>query len=103
MKTTIQFVRVLVAFFCLSLVGPTAQAVNPPPDGGYPGGNTAEGQAALFGLTSGGYNTAVGFLSLRTDTIGSFNTALGGVCGWKRQARDEDLLVAVQEGYQADG
>ncbi len=23
---------------------PTAQAVSPPPDGGYPGGNTAEGQ-----------------------------------------------------------
>ena len=38
----------------------TAHAVNPPPDGGYPGGNTAEGQNALFSLTGGNYNTADG-------------------------------------------
>src|SRR6266542_3337042 len=56
---------------------PNAFGVSPPPGGGYPGGNTAEGQAALFGLTSGTYNTAVGFLSLRTSTEGSFNTAVG--------------------------
>ncbi len=53
------------------------QALNPPPDGGYSGGNTAEGQNALFSLTSGGYNAAVGWLSLRSDTTGSFNTAIG--------------------------
>jgi len=54
-----------------------ARAVVPPPDGGYPGGNTAEGQNALFSLTTGGFNTAVGFFSLRSEAIGSFNTALG--------------------------
>ena len=54
-----------------------AHAVIPPPDGGYPGGNTAEGQNALLSLTTGGFNTAVGWLSLRTNTEGSFNTALG--------------------------
>jgi uncharacterized coiled-coil protein SlyX len=53
------------------------QAVVPPPDGGYPGGNTAEGASALFSLTTGSYNTAVGFFSLRSNTIGSFNTATG--------------------------
>ncbi len=53
------------------------QAVNPPPDGGYTGGNTAEGQNALFSLTNGGFNTAVGFLSLRTNATGQLNTALG--------------------------
>jgi len=53
------------------------QAVSPPPDGGYAGGNTAEGQAALFSLTSGTFNTAAGFLSLRALTEGNFNTALG--------------------------
>jgi len=37
-----------------------AQAVSPPPDGGYPGGNTAEGQGALLSLTDGAFNTAVG-------------------------------------------
>ena len=49
----------------------------PPPDGGYPGGNTAEGQHALFALTTGGFNTAVGYLSLASDTTASSNTALG--------------------------
>jgi hypothetical protein len=54
-----------------------AQAVSPPPDGGYARGNTAEGQNALLSLTTGGFNTAVGFLSLRSDTTGQFNTAIG--------------------------
>jgi hypothetical protein len=53
------------------------QAVSPPPDGGYAGGNTAEGQAALLSLTSGTFNTAAGFFSLRALTEGKFNTALG--------------------------
>ena len=54
-----------------------AQAVVPAPDGGYPGGNTAEGQNALFSLTTGGFNTAVGFLSLRGNATGQLNTAIG--------------------------
>jgi hypothetical protein len=56
---------------------PTSQAITPPPDGGYPGGNTAEGQNALLNLSSGSYNTAVGFFSLTRDSIGGFNTAIG--------------------------
>jgi len=56
---------------------PLVQAVVPAPDGDYPGGNTAEGQAALFTLTSGTFNTAVGFLSLRSTTEARFNTAIG--------------------------
>ena len=82
MKSAIQLKTVIPSFLvgltllCLA-TGPKAQAVSPPPDGGYVGGNTAEGQTALFSLTSGGYNTAVGFLSLRSNTIGSFNTAVG--------------------------
>jgi Chaperone of endosialidase len=74
-RTTPMFlVSVLLACFGLS---PQMQAVSPPPDGGYPGGNTAEGQAALLSLTTGGFNTAVGYLSLRSDTEGIFNTAVG--------------------------
>ena len=49
----------------------------PPPDGGYSGGNTAEGDAALAGLTTGSYNTAVGIYSLLSLTDGSFCTGLG--------------------------
>lgn len=58
---------------------PGAQAVSPPPDGGYPGGNTAEGDNALFNLSAqdGGFNTAVGWYALFSNVTGSFNTALG--------------------------
>jgi hypothetical protein len=54
-----------------------AQAVNPPPDGGYGGNNTAEGTDALFSLTTGVWNVAVGFQALHSDTIGNQNTAVG--------------------------
>src|SRR5436190_2043806 len=64
------------ALACFAVVQ-NVRGVSPAPDGGYPGGNTAEGQNALFSLSSGGYNTAVGFLSLRNDTTGDFNTANG--------------------------
>jgi hypothetical protein len=74
-KLTSPFIlALLLAYF--GLVART-QAVVPAPDGGYPGGNTAEGQAALLSLTAGGFNTAVGFLSLRSNTTNSFNTAIG--------------------------
>ena len=66
-----------LGFLCLSAANLKVRAVIPPPDGGYPGGNTAEGQNALLSLSSGGYNTAVGFVSLRTNTTSSFNTAIG--------------------------
>ena len=63
----------LACFGCLL----RAEAVTPAPDGGYPGGNTAEGQNALFSLTTGGYNTANGWVSLHAVSSGSFNTAIG--------------------------
>jgi len=68
------FTIILLASFGLLL---RAQAVVPPPDGGYPGRNTAEGTDALFGLTSGTNNTAVGWFSLKTLTTGQYNTAVG--------------------------
>ena len=64
------------ALLCFGLL-PRTQAVVPPPDGGYPGFNTAEGQKALFSLTTGTGNVAVGWGSLYSDTEGSFNTAIG--------------------------
>ena len=52
--------------------------MNPPPDGGYPGGNTAEGQNALLSLQpSGIYNTAIGIFSLQSLTFGDFCTGVG--------------------------
>jgi hypothetical protein len=56
---------------------PTAHAVTPAPDGGYPGNNTAEGAAALASRTTGVNNTGLGTVSLYHDTSGSYNTASG--------------------------
>jgi hypothetical protein len=54
-----------------------AQLPSPPPDGGYPNQNTAEGDNALFNLTTGFDNTAVGFNALFSNTTGFDNTATG--------------------------
>ena len=76
MKTAMPQFVIAVLIVCLASVQ-NAQAVSPPPDGGYPSGNTAAGDNALLSLTTGVQNTAVGFLSLKTDTNGSYNTAIG--------------------------
>jgi hypothetical protein len=76
MKTPIRLFGIFFALLCLAVL-PNGHAVNPPPDGGYPGFNTAEGQNALFSLTTGVGNTAVGWYSLFSNTDGSFNTAVG--------------------------
>jgi Chaperone of endosialidase len=79
MKTQSLHTPQLVAVFisgCFTLC-PMAHAVNPPPDGAYPNFNTAEGQNALFSLTTGSANTAVGWFSLWGNADGSFNTGVG--------------------------
>ena len=93
MKTIIKSVLCLM-FFCFVLVAPKVQAVVPPPDGGYPGGNTAEGQNALFSLTSGGFNTAVGWVSLRSDKTGSFNTAVGAATLFRNLGEENTAIGA---------
>jgi len=77
MKIKIPSILIVLMLACAATAGPNLHAVVPPPDGGYPGGNTAEGQNALLSLTTGGFNTGLGFLSLRSNTTGSFNTAVG--------------------------
>ena len=68
---------VLIPLLAYLSTSPTSQAVSPPPDGGYPGFNTAEGQNALFSLTTGSANTAVGWFSLQSNLTGNLNTAIG--------------------------
>jgi len=71
-------VRLLtLALTWLVLSPPVVRAVNPPPDGSYAGGNTAEGENALFSLTIGRSNTAIGALTLYLNESGSSNTAIG--------------------------
>lgn len=63
--------------FGWGMLPPLAEAVSPAPDGGYPGGNTAEGQNALLTLSTGAYNAAIGFGSLQSNAVGSLNSAVG--------------------------
>ena len=71
----------LIGAFVFVALAPAARAVDPPPDGGYPNNNTAEGEDALFSLTTGSDNTAMGFQALYSHTSGSEfgggNTAVG--------------------------
>jgi hypothetical protein len=75
-KSALLFVTALL-LTCFAL-SPGAQAVVPPPDGGYPNRNTAEGDFALFSadVEAGNDNTAIGFSTLYSN-VGSFNTAIG--------------------------
>jgi hypothetical protein len=79
MKTITRIAYVLLGLLALGCfaLAPLAQAVVPPPDGGYPNANTAEGEDALFSLTTGFGNTAVGFEALFSNETGSANTATG--------------------------
>jgi uncharacterized coiled-coil protein SlyX len=70
------FLLIPLILVCFAL-SPQMQALSPPPDGGYPNGNTAEGDSALSGLTGGFYNSAFGFLSLLSNADASFNTGVG--------------------------
>jgi trimeric autotransporter adhesin len=74
------FVLVPLALLCFGLL-PTAKALlpAPSPDGGYPGGNTAEGDNALHDVNTavGINNTAVGANALTNDTTGQYNVAVG--------------------------
>ncbi len=72
-QLTTRLVSALSAVFLPSF----AFAVTPPPDGGYPNRNTAEGEDALFNLTTGAVNTAVGFHALYFTTTGNGNAATG--------------------------
>jgi hypothetical protein len=84
------FLFIPLAFVCFAL-SPEARALlpAPTPDGAYRGWNTAEGQNALFNLTTGGFNTAIGGKALFGNTTGTANTAVGAF-----------TLAANSSGYQ---
>jgi hypothetical protein len=77
LKTASRALFIALALICPAAAGPKAQAVVPPPDGGYPNFTTAEGTKALQSLTTGVANTAVGWYSLFSNTDGSYNTGVG--------------------------
>ena len=70
------FLLIPLILVCLAFASQT-RAVSPPPDGGYPGFNTAEGQQALQFETSGIANTGLGWRALFSVGAASFNTGVG--------------------------
>jgi hypothetical protein len=88
------------------VISPVAQAVTPPPDGGYPGQNTAEGHDALFSLTTGTNNTAIGFHGLFDNTTGIENTAIGShaladnTTGIENTAVGSQALAENENGFE---
>ena len=69
-------ISLILAFAWLAFL-PTARAVTPAPDGGYANEITAEGEDALFSLTTGIDSTAVGYHALHDNQTGAQNTAVG--------------------------
>jgi len=91
------------ALVCFALVQ-NAQAVNPPPDGGYPGGNTAEGTAALLSLGPNGFNnTAIGFLSLKNTTQGDANTAVGAGALFSNRGQGQNTATGAGALFNSNG
>jgi hypothetical protein len=92
MKTNALPLILIPLLICFASLRP-AEAVDPPPDGGYPRGNTAEGSQALLSLTDGTHNTAVGENALGETTGGNNNTATGFFA--LRNNRGGDLNTAT--------
>src|SRR5712691_3313303 len=75
-KNFTTFIILAVTLTCVALA-PAARAVTPAPDGGYANQNTAEGDFALFSLSTGFENTAIGNSALFSNTTGERDTANG--------------------------
>ena len=73
-RSRLALLLIPLVFACFAL-SPDGRAVSPPPDGGYPNNNTAEGSDALFSLTTGTDNTAIGFDALYSNTGGGASSA----------------------------
>ena len=101
MKTITNIIHPLFALFalaCLALL-PIAQAVIPPPDGGYTNQNTAEGKDALFSLTTGEDNTAIGFQALYNGTTTGGNTAVGSQALFSLTTGADNTAIGFQALY----
>ncbi len=71
------FATALSALVCFGLCQQVQSATDTPDPGPKPSSNTADGQAALFSLTTGLYNSAFGFDSLLSNSTSNFNTGVG--------------------------
>jgi hypothetical protein len=94
MKTNTLSLILIPLLTCVASLRP-AEAVDPPPDGEYPGGNTAEGHNALFSLTNGTHNTALGASALFSNKGGDNNTATGWLALNRNTAGNENTATGA--------
>jgi len=66
--------RLFLSFLFIGAVAINLQAVTPPQN---QNGNTAEGQGALWRITTGRYNAGIGYQSLGGRVTANHNTAVG--------------------------
>ena len=105
LKTITNIIHPLFALFtftCFALLQ-NAQAVVPPPDGGYANRNTAEGEDALLSLTIGADNTATGFQALASNTTGIDNTATGSGALFSNIDGVDNTAIGFQALYSNTG
>jgi hypothetical protein len=96
---------ILIAFAgAVFALAPIVMAVDPPPDGGYEGNNTAEGEDALFSLTVAGQdNTAIGFRALYSLQGQDENTAVGSQALFSNVNGKWNTAVGFQALYRSTG
>src|SRR5262245_65400776 len=98
LKTLPLLIAVSFAYFGLS---PTVKALlpAPSPDGGYPGGNTAEGTNALHDVNTavGLNNTAVGANALTHNTTGSTNVAVGSSALFRNTNGNFNMAIGTED------
>ena len=99
LKRTAPRLLIILALLCFGLL-PTAKALlpAPSPDGGYPGGNTAEGINALHDVNTavGINNTAVGLNALTHDTTGQYNVAVGSRALENNTTGDFNMAIGTE-------
>jgi hypothetical protein len=97
LKTPAPLFLVALLLACFGFV-PLARAVlpAPSPDGGYPGGNTAEGTNALHALTTGLNNTAVGASALESNNTGGYNVAIGGLALAANTGGQQNMAIGAE-------
>jgi hypothetical protein len=99
-NATILPVLIALTLGCFAL-SPTALAVTSAPDGGNPNQNSAEGDEALFGLTTGADHAAMGFDVLDSNTTGSDNAPASWIwraTGRLNTARVQHTATLLQNG-----
>src|SRR5919108_4067023 len=106
LKTITLQLLIAVSFACFGL-SPTAKALlpAPSPDGGYPGGNTAEGINALHDVNTvvGINNTAVGANALTHNTTGQSNVAVGSSALASNTTGDFNMAIGTEALAHSNG